>query len=757
MRVALATAAAAMLCALTAVQCGGAIGDMWGHDAVANVELVDLPLIYCDYGTRMYPLDPDPLLMADASLNVVRNYPMLFHSMMCQLQYFCEPDYNPVSPLRTREPTYMRYREFPGCADPETRAHAATSRLLSMSDRDGAISQLVPFFEAGGPTNIGIITIGPLMHAYGGSPFCVWPAESVVNVTMGAPYSTVFKSDKPLRAGVGRGGCFDVRGWLACTNWADRPHGFHTAAHPMADLGNFLQETLGPSFNIDWGEKGIPVPGLFPYPESFYLTNSPNYLSSEPVPISASNAALRTEPWIRSWEALGGLSCVAWHTNTNVFEYAAEDIWSMGTMSTAFSNQFVSAMRQYMENGHPAIGNRDYFPTNGLGVVRTQYSGPQGWNGAAVRPNDGHLGYEPSYIFARGPQPSVEMPVPQNIGFNWTVTNMNARTLTAPVSNRTVEASVSLLAKSVKKWKYRKIELANGDIIPITNGTEVADFGWGEREYGFTMNLVGPTAYYWELEDEGSPVTHVDFSAVSNFMQTAVHANLVTNGAWRGLSGAWNEEAGPMGVSTTCTYWEGTWGVNSYFVSGEGGKYGNGMDNFLYFLVTGDEYFGGADKLSMYAHPMAREPELFPVGYESSYNYGYWTGEGHDYTIKTQGPPPPFNSGSFTNIAYFAQYSTMNEAGVVEDWRDSIYCDVNGNVTYKVHQKLPAESWGAVEEYYGGYTPSKVAWAISDIEFTIEQECDLMYKVEWAPVRAWGVLNNVTGHQDWPDPNEPHY
>ncbi len=738
------------IAALPLSPCAGAIGDMWVDDLTVAEDISVLPLVYCTGGTQ-YGLWQEPLLYAAAKFNPLYNYPMIFHSIMCRLSDYCGADFDPDDHNKQQS-------EFPGCATPAERETAAKTPIPTIGVRDKAVSQLVPFFAAGGPTNVGVVTIGPLMHAYGGSPLCVWPASNVVDVTMGASGVPTVPGADPLRAGVGRGGCFDVEAWLSCTNRADRPHGFHTARNPFSDLGAFLYDTLSPHFSdIDWSAKGIPVPGMQSYPESLFLTNSPNYVSSEAVPIAASSPALRIEPWRRSWEALGGLACVAWHTNTNVFEYEAVDVRSNGVLSVAWSNEFVTAMRTYMENGHPAIGNRDYFPTNGMGVTKNQYSGPQGWNGESVRPNDGYLDYQPSYIFARGVFWHTNIPVPQDIEFDWTATNLNERVLAAPVSNRTEEASVSLAATSIKKWKYRKINEIDGGTTQISNGTEIVDFGWGEHEYNFTVGVVGPTSYDWELVEEGDPVTHVQFSAVSNFMQTALRASLAAESSWPGLYGAWDEDAGPMRLSTVCTYDDEL--NQMYFVSGEGGKYGTGMDYFLYYLVTGDEAYADADRLSAYAYPMPRKPQPACVGYEPSYRYGNWTGAGHDYTIKTYGPPLPFGSpGGFTNIAYTAEYSTTNEIGVVEDWRDAVYCDGYGDVVSKSHIKLPDGTEEQEQEIVngGGYIPNNEAEARSEITFTIDQKCDLRYGVEWTPVRAWGVLNNVTDHADWPNPNEVH-
>lgn len=732
--------------ALPLSPCAGAIGDMWVDDLIVAEDISVLPLVYCTGGTQ-YGLWQEPLLYAAAKFNPLFNFPMLFHSIMCRLSDYCGADFDPDDHNKQQS-------EFPGCATAAERETAAKSPVPTIGVRDKAVSQLVPFFAAGGPTNVGIITIGPLMHAYGGSPLCVWPASNVVDVSDGPVTTPTVSGANPLRAGVGRGGCFDVAGWLSCTNWNDRPQGFHTAAHPMADLGAFFHETLSPHFDIDWSAKGIPVPEMSAYPESFFLTNSPNYLSSEAVPIAASNATLRTEPWRRSWEALGGLACVAWHTNTNVFEYEAVDAWSNGVLSVASSNAFVAGMTSYMNNGHPALSDSRYFPADGRGVMKNDYFGPQGWNGEDVRPNDPQ--YEPRYIFWRGPwSPSADIPVSQDLSFNWMHTNVNARVLSAPVSNASEKVEIAMKATSQKIWKFRKVNKQGGDMLSLTNGTAVADFGYGVHEYVFHSYVIGPTSYDWDLVEEGDPVTHVQFSAVSNFMQTALCASLTAESAWQGLYGAWYEDAGPMRLSTVCTY-DDVFGT-AYFVSGEGGKYGTRMDDFLYALVLGNAGYADADELSASAHPMPRAPQPACFGYEPSWIYGNWTGAGNDYTVRTYGPPLPFSShGGFTNVAYTAEYSTTNEVGVVEDWRDIVNCDAEGNVISKSHTLQP-EGTPEPEIIDGaGYIPDDEVEARSEITFTIDQRCDLRYRVEWTPVRAWGVLNNVTGTPDWPNPNEQH-
>ncbi len=211
-----------------------------------------------------------------------------------------------------------------------------------------------------------------------------------------------------------------------------------------------------------------------------------------------------------------------------------------------------------------------------------------------------------------------------------------------------------------------------------------------------------------------------------------------------------------MRISTVCTYDDELSPIQAYFVSGEGGKYGTGMDDFLYYLVIGDEAYADADELSESAHPMPRKPQLACVGYSPSYAYGNWTGAGHDYTVRTYGPPLPFSSpGGFTNVAYVAEYSTTNSLGVVTDWRDIVNCDADGNVVTKSHVQMP-DGAPEIETVDGsGFIPSDDAEAKSEIVFTIDQRCDLRYKVEWTPVRAWGVLNTVST-PDWPNPNEVH-
>lgn len=738
--------AALALAALPYTPCAADIGDMWVDETIAGWLLSDLPPMYCR-GGYVYGQFQKPLLYASAKYNPLYNYPMLFHSIMCRLQSYMQYGFSYVSA--------SDLDEFDGCASPDDRAESAQSRVPTLSVRNKAVAQLAPFFAAGGVTSNGIITVGPLMHAYGGSPLCVWPASNVVDVTMGAFDFPTVPGANPLRAGVGRGGCFDVEAWLSCTNRADRPQGFHTARSPFGDLGEFLHDTLDPYFVIDWASKGVPTSAEQWCGEAYFLTNSPNYLSAEAVPTNVTAGTLLLEPWRRSWEALGGLACIAWHTNTNAFEYEAVDVWSNGVVSAASSNAFVSAMRQYMENGHPDLSNREYFPSSGIGVSRTQYYGPHGWNGASVRPNDAILDYQPEYIFYRGPYYHVEMPIPQGLTYDWTVTNINARTLAAPVSNRVEAVTNRLVATSLKKWKFVKVNEQGGEHYAITNGTATMDFGWGEREYTWDKYVLGPTSYDWEMVEEGRPVTHVELYATSNAMNTAVHASLVADSAWSGLRDAWSEDAGPIRTSTVCAYDDVE--EQRFFVGEIGGKYGTGADDFLFALVTGGLEYWDVDELSASAHPMPREPKLACNGYNPPWWDTIWTGEGHNYTIRTSGPPQSYSSpGGTTNITYTATYTTPDLAPG-EWWLETVVCTDEGSVVSKRRALMPGGDGEEMEVLDGaGYIPFDEAEAKSSITFTIDNECDLRYKVEWTPVRAWGVLNNVTYHSDWPSPNEVH-
>ena len=567
--------AALILVAALSRVCAGAIGDMLMGDVSSY------PQKYCNGGPAFDPEGGGVLLKAGARFNALHNFPVIFHGLMCQLSHYCLPEYDPGD-------WNMQFTEFPGCATPADREKAARTLYPTITNRNNAVGQLVPFFNAGGPTNVGVITIGPLMHAYGGSPLCVWPASNVVNVSAGYVPLDPVPGAAPLRAGVGRGGCFNTAAWLMCTDFADMPQGFHTSMNPFGDLGGFFAATLEPHFSIDWASNGIPTYVSQYCDNSYFLTNSPNYVSAEAVPTRTASPVLTIEPWRRSWEAVGGLDLFTWHTNTNVFEYAATNVWHLGTLSASSSNAFVSAMKRFLGDGHPALSNREYFPANGLSVTKSQWYGPQGYNGDSVRPNDY---YDPTFIILpRGIRSTPPAYFPAELTYTWTVTNINAGTLSAPVSNYVHGVTNTLKATSVKYWHFRKINEQGGARYPITNDTVVADFGWGQHEYSYETYVLGPTSYDWEMTSEDKPDTRVEFSSVSNYMRTVCRAHMVADSVWPGLTDL--HYADPSRASSVCRYNDD--GVGTvYFLSGSGnsweGEAASSMFNFMEALVTYDD------------------------------------------------------------------------------------------------------------------------------------------------------------------------
>ena len=741
---------AALILALSLIAhvCPGVIGDMTSGD------VLDYPQRYCS-GGQEFPWDGPTLIIAGAKYNRLWNFPAIFHGLMCRLSHYCLPEYDPNA-------QNMQGATLPGCATPVVRQIAARTPYPTITNRNDAVGQLVPFFAAGGPTNVGLITVGPLQHAYGGSPLSVWPAAEVVDVTPaveGGPRVTAatVQGATPLRAGIGRGGCFDTVGWLTCTDAAARPHGFYVQGkHPMADLGAFFYSALSPYFSVDFATNGIPAP-LVSYSPSFYLTNSPAYLSPEAVPTNTASPVLTIEPWRRSWEALGGLSCLPWHTNTNAFEYEAVDVWTNGVVTSWSSNAVVFAIRFYMQAGHPSIYNRDYFPTNGYGVTKIRYWGPQGYNNESVRPTGD---YDPRYIFYRGPGGvPAGNPIDFDLSYTFTATNVNERILTAPESNRVVAVTNALRATSVKRWKFEKTNEIDGGKTIIERGTVTNDFGYGEHEYTYEKYVQGPVSYDWALVSESEPVTHVDFCGVTNTMRTAVRAQLRDAYSWAGFP-IYSGFADVSRAFTVVRYDDGG-GVmgtsgRAYFMSGSGNLFGGGysqMFDFMHVLVGQTVELWDIDLLSENAHPVPRQPVLMNTASPPWWDT-VWGGNGNNYTIKTFGPPQSFRSpGGETNITYTAIYDDTLHTGLW--WEDTIFCREDGSVVMKTHQLEPAGSGGEEQddttmEDATGFVPVDISEAKSEITFTIENWLEEYYRVKWEPVRAWGIYHDVTGHADWP-------
>lgn len=723
--------------ALSAVStCAGAIGAMTTWDAAP-------PSYFCAgaYADAWW-WNHNTILYAGAKFTPLYNYAAIFHAYMCQLQHYTEDG--------SFGYTDCTARTFDGCATPEDRTEAARTKIPLLHVRNKAVTQLCRFFEAGGVTNHGIITVGPLMHAYGGSPLCVWPAQTVVDVSGGGVPLQPVQGAKPLRAGVGRGGCFSTAAWLSCTDWADRPQGFNTGRNPFGDLGEFFHDTLAPHFAIDWASNGVSTSAAQWCANSYFLTNSPNYLSAEAVPTNVTASTLRLEPWRRSWEALGGLDLFAWHTNTNVFEYAATNVWRLGTISAASSNAMVSAIQRFIEDGHPELSNREYFPANGTGVTKNQYYGPQGYNGDSVRPKHD---YDPSYVvFQRGNYKTTPPYFPAEITYTWQTTNVNARTISAPVSNYVHGVTNTLRATSVKRWYLRKTNEQGGGRFPLTNDTVVADFGWGQHEYSFETYVLGPTSYDWEMTSEEKPETRVDVSSVSNYMRTVCRAHMITNMIWKGIP-PYSAYDDPSRASSVCRYEDGGMGT-AYFMSGDGAAFGGNyspMFDFMAALVAYDPYSPykpNPDELSEKAHPLPRAPVVKNPATPPSWDT-IWSGPGIDYTIRTTGVPQPYRSpGGQTNTTYTATYDDPDEPG--KWWEDIIQLNAAGDIVFKLHQPMP---YGLPEIETGdgaAYIPTEEAEAKSEIFYTIENWTESFYKVEWEPVRAWGIYNGVTNHADWP-------
>lgn len=754
----LAAFALAVLPILQPVRAEG-IGDMWVDDMIAFGYLSDLAPRYC-VGGYVYGRYQEALLVADAKYNILWNYPMLFHSIMCRLQHYCEPDFD-------EDFGFCGNRLFAGCAEPVLREMAATNAIPTLTNRNCAVSVLVPFFASGGTHPVGDVTISPLMHRYGGSPLCVWPASNVVDVTGGGGFVVPAPPNaSPLKAGVGRGGCFDVEAWLSCTDAADRPQGFHTGAHPMADLGEYMYATLSPYFDIDWTAKGIPTPAMTNYPDSFFLTNSPTYISAEAVPLVETNRVLSIEPWRRSWEALGGLSCVAWHLGPrcNPFDYDAYEVTMRGEISEWGSNQVVRAMTRYMNAGHPAITNTEYFATNGLSVRREQYWHPWGRSLEGVRPA---FDIDPVYILPRGSYKPPGSPISEDMDYDWTARTNRLWHPVAPVSNVNTHVSNVLYATSEKRWRFEKTNEVQGLDQVIDVRLESLDFGYGTHEYQKETYIDIGSSYEWQMVEECDPKTKVTFFSETVVTQTVLAATFtMTNFTWRGLPNSWDgfteSYRDPGGVSTVCRYDDGNSMESEFFVSDKGGDgiFGYQSDMFAFMdmalSITAEggleEFLDGnsynSNTLSEQTYPLARDPTPIIAGDEDGITRPWWdtvwTGAGHEYTITTYGIPQPYSSPCETNVRYVAEYATTNAVtGVVTSWRDTILAKLDGTVYAKEHQQLPAEDtdWEIIGP---GYFPGDdKPEAVSKIVFSVENITGSRYRIEWEPVRAWGIFKGV--------------
>ena len=730
--------------------CVGVIGEMGPYDLIAGLDICYLPQQFCRGGSAigLSLEEGEKYFYTNTQYNALWNYPALFHSMMCQLQFFREPDFSPYGYVMGLEA-----RRFPGCATPETREASANDLYPTITSRNSAVGQLVPFFAAGGVTNLGILAVGPLMHAYGGSPLCVWPASNVVDVTGGNVSADTVADANPLKSGVGRGGCFDVGAWLSCTNAASAPQGFGTGRHPMAHVGRYIYNTLSPYFSIDWAAKGVPTSDTGLYPASYFLTASPAYLSPEAVPLNTSVPTLRIEPWRRSWEALGGLACVSWNLNANPLYVKATNEWHIGTVSSGSSNAVVNAIKNYMNDGHPDIDNTDYYPSDGKGTTKVQYDNQSGSTTVSVRPSSD---YDPIYVFPRRQNPQLPSPLDGiTITHSWSVTNEEEQILEAPVSNRTVTAENRLWAYSEKRWRMIK-NGSDGAVNVVESGISTNDFGFvdegfpsGEQEYEFERCERTGANYSWSVDEEFDPETDVEYSSTTNYMMTVQKSewtDAAVNHDWLGIPASpWGEDSFAR-ASAVCTFEDG--GDEAQMRDEQVYFMGDLSLAFLDNILIGSFY--SPDSASADTYQLPRDPVL-----NDEYG-GDWGGNGILYRVETTGKPKPYNAPVTTNIVFRATYTNEYTASLGPDYyfEDEVNCDANTNVVSYVHALMPDDAQEAEEhqvvEEGTGFVPGRYAEVRSTIEFEVDNDLYKYFRVRWKPVRAWGVYSEVTNNADWP-------